>query len=114
MVKAEIKLSDGSVVSVDGSVSEVKRLVEFFNKNAEKKKRLEKKSSSKGGTASIIRSLIEAGYFKQERSISEIAREMGARGYPLELMYLSPLLLQMVRTGELKRAGERGRYKYIV
>lgn len=83
----------------------------------EKRKPDRGRSAGGGETApDRILGLREEGFFKQQRSLSEVRGELGTRGWHYELTALSGVMQGLVQSRDLRRvrakAGNREVWKY--
>ena len=69
--------------------------------------------SGGGGPRAYIRELIEEGFFKKPKTITEVKAELGNRGHHIALPALSTPLLRLCRQKELRRQkGEKNTFVY--
>lgn len=62
--------------------------------------------------ASLLRQLIDEGWFDRPRSLSETTQELARRGYSYDSTAVSHTLLDLVRERTLVREGSPRRYVY--
>ena len=75
---------------------------------------VEKKAGRKPtpNCSSLLRGLIQEGWFDQPRSLSEVVQELAKRGYQYDPTAVSHSLLDLVRERSLIREGVPRRYTY--
>jgi hypothetical protein len=123
MVKAVVATPSGTKVTIEGTDDEVVALVaclETLGKGVSPRSRsvssgrLGAQQKSKPTLVGLISELIGGGYFKEPKQLSALKRtlEEGGQFYPLTS--LSPALLRLVRTRQLRRLKDsRGRWTYV-
>ncbi len=117
MAEAEILTKDGMKVIIKGEIDEVKHLLEYFKSHQLPAKEINKKPTKRTLANSVtdkVRELIKIGFFSPPRSINEVAEQLSMKGYSVKLSEISPVLLFMVRRGEISREGAAKHYKYTV
>lgn len=74
----------------------------------------EKKASRRPSPtcSSLLRALIEEGWFDRPRTLSEVVQELAKRGYQYDPTAVSHSLLDLVREKALVREGVPRRYTY--
>jgi hypothetical protein len=126
MAKAELKLPSGANVQIEGTPEEVKFLLSSFapadsgqgsnhgqKKNINSKKK-DSKKIKKDGPMGLIKELVEENYFKgQKRSISDIQKKLEERGHIYAQTSLSPTLMRLVRSRNLRRIKEKKGWAYV-
>ena len=65
-----------------------------------------------GAIGAILKAKGE-GFFKEKRSLADIQKELEKNGFIYPNTTLSPLLLKLVRRGELGRLSEGGTWVYV-
>lgn len=69
--------------------------------------------AKKGGPKSYIRELINDGFFKKPKTITEIKAQLGNRGHHIPLTSLSTPLIRLCRDKELRRQkGDKNTFLY--
>jgi hypothetical protein len=75
-----------------------------------------KGSTSRRGTMAYIQELVEEGFFKKQKTISDLKAELENRGHHIPLTSLSGPLQQLVRSRVLRRQrsdGSEGKKTYL-
>jgi hypothetical protein len=116
MAKANLTLPDGTVVTIDGSVEEVARLLQSVSASggqpsgarASKPHRVRTKRAKAGarsvrGPTGYLLELREEGYFKSKRFLNDIKKKLEEKGHIYARTTLSPTLLNLVKRKELRR-----------
>jgi septation ring formation regulator EzrA len=87
-----------------------KRISVLEKQSSKIKRRVKKK-----GLRDIIDSLISQKYFKQKRTIKDVANELTKRGYNVHTTDISGPLRDLVRSDKLKREKEKveNRLQYV-
>ncbi len=119
MAKANIKTKEGTIVTVEGSPEEVAKLIRLFQGESKLKsgKSLDKEPiksmhSSKISPINLIGSLIDGGFFKKPKDLSEVKHALEELGHVYPVTSLSPTLLRLVRRRQLRRLKEKKRWLY--
>lgn len=128
MTKATLTLGSGTVVSIEGSVEDIKELLEKFSEDLrpstdrkvpaqkvtpKKSNNVPKKVRKQGGPADLIRELIKEDYFKAEkRSLLDIQKKLEERGYIYAQNSLSTPARRLTRKQELRRLKEGKNWVY--
>lgn len=69
--------------------------------------------SNKDGPQSQVKALIDEGFFKKPKTLSEVKTELGTRGFHIPLTHLSAPLVRLCRQKFLRRSKESsGTYSY--
>lgn len=77
--------------------------------------RFPRTADKKPTRSSTLRKLIAEGWFKSERSLDEIRKELRNRGLPTKTTTLPSLVLPLVLKGKLKRkVGGKGKKEFYV
>lgn len=119
MVKAEIKLSDGTKINIDGTPEEIMRVKNLItlkepSSSAHKpSNELKKRMQSKVGPLQRIRILIDNNFFKQKRGIEDVRQALEEKAFFYKSSDISPSLIRLVKKGELRRIKEGGTWKYV-
>lgn len=113
MVKADFKFPDGTTAKFEGTPDEIYSLTEKFQKNNVFTKGVKQKSSSLNGPQQRIRLLIEAGFFKQRKTLTDVKIKLEENGYIYTSNILSKPLLRLVKNKEIRRVKENGKWNYI-
>lgn len=127
MAKATLKLSDGTTVLIEGSAEEIVRIMSLHSttipispskpisiKNVKKVKSTSKKSSQSGtGPKQRIFELKSSGFFDDKKSIVDIQKKLEEQGHIYAQSSLSPALLRLVRSRDLRRIAEDKVWMYV-
>lgn len=134
MPKANLVLTDGTRVMIDGTVEEVAAMLERFSGGAtgpsggistKSTRRPRGKSAAKGrrtgssaktrtkGPADYVRELVSENYFKTKRGLGDVQKKLEESAHIYPVTHLSPVLLRFVRAKELRRIKEGGTWKYV-
>ncbi len=117
MVKAEIILTDGTKMIVDGTPEEILQIKESLEKKHSKSSTppadIGRKPISDKGPLGRVSLLVQEGFFKEKRSISEIKSKLAEKAIFYDLTSLSPSVLRLVKRGELRRIKEEGNWRYV-
>ena len=126
MAKANLVLSDGTKVMIDGSPDEVAALLERLGasvpgKTPNRRTRGRRRTGAtrqlakakRMGPTEYIRQLRTENFFRTKRTIAEVRDKLeeGAHIYPVTA--LSAPLYRLVRKRELRRIKEGGTWKYV-
>jgi hypothetical protein len=119
MTKANIKTKDGTIITIEGTPEEVAKTIKLFDSTFSPKK---EESHAKGETTSshyskispvsLIGSLIDGGFFKKPKDLSEVKHALEELGHVYPVTSLSPALLRLVRRRQLRRLKEKKRWLY--
>lgn len=92
----------------------VKERALSVNSEAKQTLRYKKKGGAKvSGIRSQVEGLIHSDFFEKPKSMREISEKLAILGYSIELSHLSPILVLLVRKGELMRHRDQdGKYVY--
>lgn len=133
MAKANITLANGTVVTIDGTVDEIKGLLEIYSHGSlpqsksgggiEKSRRPKTKSTRssgdkktkklKKGPQGYIAELKSDGFFKAKRTINEVQAKLEENGHIYPLNELSTPLRRLVKDKELGRIKEKDNWVYF-
>lgn len=111
MVKAIIKLKDGTEVSVEGAPEEIAKTKDLLLK--EKDVVLLKKRQKKKGPLFRILELKAENFFDKPKTISEIKQKLEEKTYYYPLTSISPALIRLYRQGELGRLKKDGKWVWV-
>ena len=124
MAKAQIKLTDGPEVQIEGTPAEIKELLSFYSQAQELKRKpsqtrangnAQAKSAKKDGPAGLIRELIEEGYFSgQKRTLPDVQKKLEEGGHIYAQTSLSTPMTRLTRNKELRRIKEKKGWAYVV
>ncbi len=115
MAKAQITTDGGAKVTIEGDVEEVAFLIERFDKPASVAPVSVKanRSIAKAGPQDRILTLLAAGFFKMPKGLSAIRSALEEQGYFYPVTTLSPVLLRLVRSRNLRRIKENNVWSYV-
>ena len=119
VVKTEIKTKDGTVITIDGSEEEVKRLLTSISlaknesKEASSKQRKEHTENKKASISVFLNDLKEEGFFDKPKGLSEVRDALAERGRIYATTTLSPKVLSQVKKRNLGRIKEENKWKYV-
>jgi hypothetical protein len=126
MAKASLSLPDGTAVTIEGSSDEVAALLHrFTGKGATRTK----SKSSRRDTVSLgstrdskfkttgpidyVRQLVSAGFFSKKRAIGDVRDKLEEAGHIYPATSISPALIRLVRSRELRRIKENKQWRYV-
>jgi len=132
VVKAQILRADGTKITIDGTSEEVAQLVSRISDAAatsnveshlpskNSKPRSKSKSSTTAGALAkskgpidYIRDLITEGFFTNKRGLGDVQARLEEGAHIYAVTTLSPALFRLVRSKELRRLKEQGRWVYV-
>ena len=115
MVKAIIKLKDGTKVSLDGSPEEVAKTKKLMTTNEGKKLFREENEIRhiKKGPLSLILELKRESFFDKPRIIGDVKQKLIEKAYYYPLSSISPALIRLVKKGELGRIKKEKEWVYV-
>jgi hypothetical protein len=131
MAKANITLANGTVVTIDGTVDEIKALLEIYSHGPQpqsktggkirRSHRRKAKGSSgetkvkkgKKGPQGYIAELKAEDFFKAKRTINEVQTKLEENGHIYPLNELSTPLRRLVKDKELGRIKEKDGWVYF-
>ena len=125
MATANIELSDGTKVLVDGSPEEIARILNLYGGPDSPGTALvpigqrltpmqsgERRSHKATGPMQHLRDLIAENFFAECRHLSEVRRELETRGLIYPLTHLSNPIRRLVVSKELRRLREGRLWAY--
>ena len=126
MAKATIKSKTGATITIDGSDSEVSRIIVAFESTAKaidptfvqakevaaKTRTAKREAKMRMGASDLIVRLKEESFFEQTKSIAEIAKALEEQGFLYPVTSLSGILLSLVQKRLLRRKKADGKYVY--
>jgi hypothetical protein len=125
MPKAELTTASGTVVKIEGSVEEVARLTALLSAGsgspATTRREPRRRGAttptagrpSAGGPMGRVRALIAEDFFTSKREIGDLKAKLEETGHIYPVGHLSPTLVRLVRSRELRRLKEGGSWKYV-
>lgn len=113
MAKAQITTPDGISIDLDGTPSEIAAVIaDLKSKQSSAPSRPRAGRVQPQSLIGLIESLIESGFFKQPRALSDIKAALAERGHHYPVTTLSPTMLRQVRKRNLRRLNENKRWVY--
>lgn len=121
MAKATIKSKTGTLITIEGSQSEVSNILSVFErtstithaKQAVAKRHADKKEDTKRlGASDLVIELKENGFFDKAKRLSEIAAALEEQGYLYPVTTLSGVVLGLVQKKFLRRKKQDGVWVY--
>ena len=121
MPKAEINTANGTKITIEGSVEEVKTIVNSFGhassppRNSPLRERsADKGSATPSGPKARIRTLKDKDFFASPKMISDVKSALATEGHIYAVTSLSGPLLDLTREGALRRVkDEKGNWTYV-
>ncbi len=121
MPKATIKSKSGAVITIDGSESEIAKIVSAFEQSERvvqvrqrvSKMKVERKEQKKRQSAAeLLIGLKEEGYFDKPKALGDITQALEEKGYLYPVTTLSGVVLSLVKNKHLRRKKVEGRWVY--
>lgn len=121
MAKATIKSKTGALITVEGSDSEISKILSAFERTEQvgqakrtvTKVQAEKKDQKKRQSAfDLLIGLREEGFFEKPRMLNDIAQALEEKGYLYPVTTLSGVVLALVQKKHLRRKKVEGRWVY--
>jgi hypothetical protein len=121
MPKATIKTSSGALITIEGSESEVSRIISNYEKTSfvghakqaialtKAVRREEKKREGAGDLVIVLR---EEGFFDKAKALGEISEALEEKGFLCPTTTLSGVVLGLVKKKQLRRKKVEGRWVY--
>ncbi|MGA2916862.1 MAG: hypothetical protein ABSE89_12630 [Sedimentisphaerales bacterium] len=118
MAKAKITTNAGTIITIDGTASEIKEIISVVKQREDshhkKAKSKEQREGKKTNTATdVILSFRESGYFNKPKKLLEIKSALEEQGMIYPVTSLSPILLKLVRKRLLGRIKEDNTWSYV-
>lgn len=120
MAKANFQLPDGTIITIDGTDTEIKNILSIYQGKLGTKKTSKKtvkqanvKKPKKEGPANLIRELIKEDFFKVKRGIQQVKTKLEEKGKIYDITVLSTPLIRLVRNKELRRLKEKDIWVYV-
>jgi hypothetical protein len=119
--KATIKSKSGAVITIDGSESEIAKIVSAFEQSERvvqvrqrvSKMKVERKEQKKRQSAAeLLIGLKEEGYFDKPKALGDITQALEEKGYLYPVTTLSGVVLSLVKNKHLRRKKVEGRWVY--
>jgi hypothetical protein len=121
MPKATIKSRSGAVIIIDGSESEISKILSAFEQSEQAgqirkrvtKMKVERKEQKKRQSAAeLLIRFKEEGFFEKPKALGEITRALEEKGYLYPVTTLSGVVLSLVKNAHLRRKKVEGRWVY--
>ena len=121
MAKATIKTKAGALITVEGSDSEVSKILSGFEqaevvgqaRRTNVKVRSEKKEQKKRESAfDLLVGLKEEGFFEKPKTLNDITHALEEKGFLYPMTTLSGVVLALVQKKHLRRKKVEGRWVY--
>jgi hypothetical protein len=121
MAKATIRSKTGTVITIEGSDSEVSNILSIFERTeaiSQAKKRVsrnqahKKEEKRRASASDMIVDLKEQGYFEEPRTLIEISHALEERGFLYPVTSLSGVVLNLLRKKVLRRKKAEGKWIY--
>ncbi len=122
MTKANIRLPNGTKIIVDGTPEEVAKTVKLmqggFESNPKRTESVAKptkktEAPKQAGIVGRIRELNDDGFFKQQKTLKDIKNGLAEKGHIYPVTSLSPALVRLVRSRELRRLQHNKKWTYV-
>lgn len=122
MAKANLTLTNGTTVQIEGSSEEVASLLAIYSethKSGRGTRKIKKgigkmpKKARNKGPVGYITELADEGFFKNKKSLSEIQKKLEEAGHIYAQTSLSPALLNLTKKKILRRLREKKGWLYV-
>lgn len=125
MAKASIKSKSGTTILIEGTDSEVARIVTLLedrggNETGLRRRRTpqpmmakERENNAKFNATDGILRLREEGFFNKQKTLLDIKRALDEQGLIYPLTTLSGVVLKQVRKRNLRRIKEKKNWEYV-
>ncbi len=121
MAKTELTLSNGTKVTIEGDPAEVREIAEAvavanqgrFGRTLKPKSSRGSLTTGRDGPTDRILALKQGGFFKERRSLAAIREGLEESGFIYPMTTLSPVVIRLVRAGQLRRVKEKGGWLYV-
>ncbi len=124
MPRADFTLPGGAEVSIEGTVEEVRALLDYYRDLARRPKgsghtagrrprQAAAASANVGGPMSLVRQLIKVGFFKTGQSLKAIKHKLAEKGHIYPETTLSSTLIRLTKAGELTRRKDGRIWTYL-
>jgi hypothetical protein len=119
MPKAHVTTKRGTTIVIEGSTDEVAELVRKIqgeapprDEHARRSSRKEHKAATVSGPMNHIESLIDGGFFRKPKDLASVKVALEEIGHFYPVTSLSPTLLRLVRSRQLRRLRDKKRWMY--
>jgi hypothetical protein len=118
MPTASITLPSGAKVVIEGNPAEVADLIARFDggspSTGKRPERSFRRSDAKrAGPIRLLVDLIDADFFKTPQELGAVRTALEAQGHFYPTTTLSPLMLRLVRSKQLRRIKTQKRWTYV-
>jgi hypothetical protein len=118
MPTASITLPGGAKVVIQGTQAEVVELIAKFQGGSPAlvkgpERSLMKAATKRAGPLRLIGDLIDADFFKSPQELGAVRMALEAQGHFYPTTSLSPLMLRLVRSKQLRRIKTDKRWTYV-
>ena len=116
-MKATIGTKSGTSITIDGSPEDVAKVLGIYKESPTETPHRSKRTVKKTQTQTIkisdlIRELISEGFFDKPKGLSELKMRLGELGHTIPVTTLSPLVLGLTKSKNLRRLQQDGRWVY--
>jgi hypothetical protein len=119
MAKAEYIAPNGTRINLEGNPKEIAQLIKELNSNSGgssasrvTKKQGRQRQSQKVTPSNLIASLIDGGFFRKPKDLASVKVALEETGHFYPVTTLSPTLLRMVRSRQLRRIKDQNKWLY--
>ena len=115
MAKAHIRTKEGIEINVEGTPKEIAAFVHDLKRQAAEGGSPRRRTKGKSGRVllkDLLGSLRDGGFFKKPKDLASIKGALAEMGHHYPVTTLSPVMLRLVRRGNLRRLREKGRWLY--
>ncbi len=115
MAKAQVTTPEGIVISIDGTPKEISAVIEDLKQKTGAASTTRRRTREKSGRVllvDLIESLKDGGFFKKPKDLAGIKAALAEMGHHYPVTTLSPVMLRQVRSRNLRRLREEGRWLY--
>ena len=115
MAKAKITTPEGIKINIDGTPKEIAAIVEDLKGKAAEAGPTRRRAKAKSGRVllgDLLASLKDGGFFKKPRDLASVKSTLEEMGHHYPVTTLSPIMLRQVRSRNLRRIREKGRWLY--
>jgi len=112
MAKAQIALTDGTNVRIEGTPDEIAVAVERLRQGSGKARRGARSKVQRVTLTDLLGSLIDGGFFKKPKDLASVKAALEEMGHHYPVTTLSPIMLRQVRSRNLRRLKQDKRWMY--
>ena len=122
MPKATIKSKSGAIITIDGSESDISKILSAFEQSVQVVKVRQRISKMKGerkeqkkrqSAAELLIGLKEEGFFEKPKALGDITQALEEKGYLYPVTTLSGVVLSLVKNKHLRRKKVESRWVYV-